>query len=152
MKAQETAARAARSLLALLACCATAGAADSAASSTWPVDSGEVTREFFGKHSGIDILAPAGTEVRAYTAGTVIGRDVNKTCGEQVRIRHVNGTVALYCNLTDIVVNVGADVAPGERLGAIAPPPGAVRSHLHFELKVDDKKVDPLMHLPRSPA
>jgi murein DD-endopeptidase MepM/ murein hydrolase activator NlpD len=130
----------------------TASAAASQSARAWPVENGHVAATFGGKHGGIDIAAAAGTEVRAFAAGRVVGRDVTKHCGAHVRIRHEDEITTLYCNLTDISVQPGDRVNTGSRVGAIAVPATGVSPHVHFELKVGDKKVDPLKHLPRTTA
>jgi murein DD-endopeptidase MepM/ murein hydrolase activator NlpD len=120
------------------------------ASTLWPVENGRVVAEFAGRHRGIDIAAPAGTAVRAFAGGVVAARDTSRHCGEHLSIRHADGSSTLYCNLADITVALGDAVKTGSSLGRIAAAPEGRKSHLHFELKLGDEKVDPLEHLPRT--
>ena len=118
----------------------------------WPIDNGQLVRGFVADHQGLDIAAEAGTEVHSWDAGVVIARGTSKGCGEFVQIHHESGATSRYCNLADIRVQTGDSVLSGATLGVIATPPAGVRAHLHFELKMDDRKVDPLEHLPRKSA
>ena len=121
-------------------------------SATWPIENGNVVKGFVANHQGLDIAADPGTEVHSWAAGVVIARGTSKGCGEFVQIHHESGATSRYCNLAGIRVREGEAVRSGATLGVIATPPAGVRAHLHFELKVDDRKVDPLEHLPRKPA
>lgn len=118
----------------------------------WPIDNGQVVRSFVANHQGLDIAADAGTEVHSWAAGVVIARGSSKGCGEFVQIQHESGATSRYCNLAGIRVREGETVLSGATIGVIATPPAGVRAHLHFELKMDDRKVDPLEHLPHQPA
>jgi murein DD-endopeptidase MepM/ murein hydrolase activator NlpD len=115
----------------------------------WPVANGQVLATFGGKHHGIDIGAEAGTPVHAFAAGTVLAVETTRHCGQQLRIRHADGAVSLYCNLSGIRVAAGDAVARDSVLGAVASAAEGRKPHLHFELKIGDEKVDPLPHLPR---
>ena len=132
----------------LLPLCVAANS-DAAQSTAWPVANGQVLATFGGKHHGIDIGAEAGSPVHAFAAGTVLARETTKHCGQQLRIRHANGAISLYCNLVEIRVAVGDSVARGLVMAAVAPAAKGGKPHLHFELKIGGEKVDPLMHLPR---
>jgi beta-lactamase regulating signal transducer with metallopeptidase domain len=114
----------------------------------WPVDG--VVLAGFGKHRGIDIAAPVGSSVRAYTAGTVLTVDSIKGCTGRVQIRH-ESLVGTYCNLSGVAVTVGQDVDADTVIGAIASPPAGVKAHLHFELS-EQTYIDPQSRLPRISA
>lgn len=126
--------------------------ATSAESQVWPVENGQVLSQFHAPHEGLDIAAAPGTPVLAYANGVVTTRDVTRHCGQRVRLQHAAGTVTLYCNLSDVNVELGETVLAGTPLGKIATPAKGTRPHLHFELKIGERKVDPLAHLPRAPA
>lgn len=119
---------------------------------TWPIDNGHVVRGFVANHQGLDIAADPGTEVHSWAAGVVIARGSSKGCGEFVQMHHQSGATSRYCNLAGIRVQEGDSVPSGATIGVIVTPPAGVRAHLHFELKMADRKVDPQEHLPRKPA
>ena len=118
----------------------------------WPVDNGQLLTGFGSLHHGIDIAATAGTEVRAFTTGIVVAQGSRKGCGEFVEILHPEDVRSRYCNLAQVRVQVKDAVKAGAPIGVIAAPADGKRAHLHFELKMGDKKVDPLDHLPRTTA
>ena len=105
-------------------------------------------------HPGIDILAPEGTAVVAYTDGKVISVRDDYFYGTTVAIEHAEGVVSYYMNLApelspDIVE--GAEVRGGQAIGTIgssAKIENADDPHLHFELRVNGALVDPTDELP----
>ena len=132
--------RTAATTLTLLYC------AVSHASPQWPVQGAVLAG--FNKHGGIDIAAAPGSTVHAYGAGTVTVTDAIKHCGRRVKLKHADGSVTVYCNLDAVHVKTGEVVTAGQALGTVAPPPPGRKAHLHFELHIGDKRVDPLTHLP----
>jgi murein DD-endopeptidase MepM/ murein hydrolase activator NlpD len=132
--------RAAATLLILSYCSATSAAPQ------WPVQGAVLAG--FNKHGGIDIAAASGSTVHAYGAGTVTTTDVVKHCGRRVKLKHADDSVTVYCNLDAVQVKPGDVVTEGQALGTVAPPPPGRKAHLHFELHIGDKRVDPLTHLP----
>lgn len=99
-------------------------------------------------HGGIDIAAPAGTPVHAFSAGEVIESGKRKGCNTFVRLQHANQMRTLYCNLANVRVELGESVAHDHTLGAVAVPSTGSQAHLHFELEIAGKKVDPTQYLP----
>jgi len=86
-------------------------------------------------HEGIDILAPAGAEVRAASPGLA------KYTG--------NGITTLYGHLATIRVQSGQTVPAGAEIGTVGRSGNATTHHLHFELRVDGEAVDPVPYLNR---
>ena len=116
--------------------------------SIWPVEEGHVVAGF-GKHRGIDIAAAAGTTVQSFRAGVVVGVGVVKGCGTRVQVRH-GSVLSTYCNVADVSVAAGQKVAAGATLAKIAAAAPGGRAHLHFEVQVDGKHLDPLALLPKA--
>lgn len=94
-------------------------------------------------HWGVDIAAPAGTEVRAVRAGVVadVSPDGRRSgYGNTVIVEHPDGTLTLYAHLQKFGpgVKVGTNVAAGTVLGYVgathAPSTAWMGSHLHFEV------------------
>jgi Peptidase family M23/FG-GAP-like repeat len=89
-------------------------------------------------HTAYDLAAPAGTEVRAAAAGTVITHD--KGCFDDhgwsnyVEIRHANGYTTFYAHLASVVNSLnGQQVAAGTTIGVQGRCGNATGDHLHFE-------------------
>ena len=98
-------------------------------------------------HSGVDIAAPKGTEVRAVDAGTVKKVYDDDMLGTTVAIEHANGAVTVYAGLKkEPPVKEGDSVEARGLIGYIgdtAISECAEESHLHFEIWIAGKPVDP---------
>jgi murein DD-endopeptidase MepM/ murein hydrolase activator NlpD len=94
--------------------------------------SGEV---FF--HSGIDLLAPVGTEVQATGDGTVAFAAEQGTYGNLVIINHGKGIQTRYAQLETIKVTAGQKVQQGDIVGTVGSTgqPTSPQPHLHFEVR-----------------
>ncbi len=120
----------------------------------WPV-AGPVSSGFGGRegrwHSGIDILAPEGTPVRAAETGVVLyAGDRMRGFGNAAVLDHGGGATTLYGHLKEIHVKSGDAVAAGTVIGAVGRTGNATTSHLHFELRMGDRSVDPMNYLQRA--
>lgn len=95
-------------------------------------DTGKV---FF--HSGLDLLAAAGTEVRAVGAGTVAFAGEQGNYGNLVVVNHQGGRQSRYAQLKSVVVNAGQAVKQGDLLGTVGSTgkPTSTQPHLHFEVR-----------------
>lgn len=98
-------------------------------------------------HPGVDIAAPKGSEVRAVDAGVVKRVYNDDMLGTTVMIEHANGVTTVYSGLKkDPPVTEGASVASRDIVGYIgdtAISECAEESHLHFEIWISGKPVDP---------
>ena len=64
-------------------------------------------------------------------------------------IKHDNGQETLYAHMrTDPIVSVGERVYQGQQIGEVGSTGYATGPHLHFEIRIDGEKVDPLKYLP----
>lgn len=106
-----------------------------------------MTLDQYMTHPGIDIEAPAGTEVKAIADGTITDVYDDDAYGITIEITHDNGYISKYSNLsTDKMVEKGDTVSQGQVLsnvGKTALYECKDPAHLHFELLKDGKKVDP---------
>jgi murein DD-endopeptidase MepM/ murein hydrolase activator NlpD len=103
-----------------------------------------------GRHTGIDILAPAGAEVRAASPGLAKYTGNGKHgYGNVVILDHGEGITTLYGHLATIRVQSGETVPAGTVIGTIGRSGNATTHHLHFELRVDGEAVDPILYLSR---
>jgi len=103
-------------------------------------------------HSGIDIAAELGTAVSAVADGTVIGVERDGMSGTTVSIEHGGGLVSIYSNLdADVLVGVGDEVEMGDligRVGQTSISEAGREPHLHLEMTLNGKAVNPLDYLP----
>lgn len=118
----------------------------------WPVIGGRFGRGFGYvrelrpdlPHDGIDIEAPEKTEVHAVADGIVAYSDNGiRGFGNCVIIIHPNGWVSVYAHMYRTTVPAGWRVQRGERIGFLGQTGIARGPHLHFELRVDGRPVDP---------
>ena len=123
----------------------------------WPAD-GDKTSGFgprvhpiFGsvrQHNGIDLGGDTGDRVRAARSGEVILAGEKGGFGNTIVIYHGLGYSTLYAHLSRIEVSVGQQVQSGGRIGAIGSTGWSTGPHLHFELRIDGRAVDPTPYLP----
>jgi len=121
----------------------------------WPAF-GEITTYFHeagslwvgGYHQGLDIGADYGSIIRAAADGTVIEAGPHPSYGNYVKIDHGGGVQTLYAHQSRIAVDVGEEVSRGQTIGYIGSTGVSTGPHLHFEVRVNGEKVDPLLYLP----
>jgi murein DD-endopeptidase MepM/ murein hydrolase activator NlpD len=119
---------------------------------SWPV-TGPITSPFGWRsspftgapdfHPGLDIAAPTGTTVTAAAGGTVIMAQWYGGYGNYILIDHGGGYSTGYGHLSAMYVSNGQSVKRGQAIGAIGMTGEATGPHLHFEVRIDGKPVDP---------
>lgn len=122
----------------------------------WPVNgkisSGFGRRGWRGFHSGIDIPARKGTPIRAVADGLVIvsGKSLDgySKYGRVVVVQHGDGMKTLYAHNHKNHVTPGDCVRAKEIIGEVGSTGNASGSHLHFEIRKNEKLVNPLKYLP----
>lgn len=119
----------------------------------WPVEGGRFGRGFGYvrrtrpdlRHDGVDIGADEGAPVRAIADGIVAYSDNGlRGYGNCVLVVHPNGMVSLYAHNSRNTVQPGWRVRRGERLALLGRTGIAHGPHLHFELRVGGRVVDPM--------
>lgn len=105
------------------------------------------TMKHWATHQGVDFKAEVGTAVRAVFDGEVASVNTTTMRGTEVTLKHSGGFSTVYALLAPSVpVKVGDKVKKGEVIGYVATTgyfEAADDPHLHFEVKRDDKLVDP---------
>lgn len=110
------------------------------------------TMNDYRTHLGVDILSPLGTEVKAVADGVVTNVWKDPFMGTCITVEHSGNAVSVYKNLDPEVkdgIIIGASVKAGDVIGAVgesAMNEISEEPHLHYELKVDGKHVDPKKH------
>jgi murein DD-endopeptidase MepM/ murein hydrolase activator NlpD len=122
----------------------------------WPV-TGPITSPFGWRihpisglrrfHEGIDIAASMGTTIGAAEAGRVIYAGWYGGYGNYISIDHGGGVSTGYGHCSRIYVSVGQDVARGQAIGAVGSTGNSTGPHLHFEVRINGKPIDPLTRL-----
>ena len=123
---------------------------------SWPV-TGTITSPFgwrsnpFGGapefHQGLDIAAPMGTTVTAAASGTVIMAQWYGGYGNYILIDHGGGYSTGYGHLSAIYVSNGQSIQRGQAIGAVGSTGQSTGPHLHFEVRIAGKPVDPAPRL-----
>ena len=104
-----------------------------------------MSRGFSRFHAGVDLTAPYGSPVRAAAPGTVVFAGVYYGYGNMIDIRHDDGTVTRYGHLSKFAkgLHVGTPVGLGEEIGNIGTSGHAHGAHLHFEVRISGRAIDP---------
>jgi LysM repeat protein len=114
----------------------------------WPLV-GIITQGFYEVHQAIDIAAPYGSPVYAGRAGQVIRSGWARTgYGYTVIIDHGEGLWSLYSHMKGEWVRVGDWVERGQLIGEVGSTGNSSGPHMHFEIRVDGERVNPLDYLP----
>ena len=126
--------------------------------SVWPVD-GRLTSGFGWRrspisrrqkmHSGVDISAPRGTPVHAAASGTVVMARYNSGYGRMVTLDHGYGILTRYAHNSRLMVREGDWVEAGELIATVGSTGQSTGPHLHFEMVVEGRFVDPMDYLPQ---
>jgi murein DD-endopeptidase MepM/ murein hydrolase activator NlpD len=115
----------------------------------WPT-AGRITRCVTGSHVGCDIANPSMPPIFAAQSGTVVGvyRYSVSGYGLAVVVDHGNGIQTLYAHMSEIYVTRGQSVLQGQSVGRMGNTGNSTGTHLHFEVRVNGKKQNPLNYLP----
>lgn len=95
-------------------------------------------------HAGTDFAASYGTPIYATADGVVTGAGWENGYGRMITIRHEFGIETRYAHLSDIRVDVGQRVSRGERIGDMGNSGRSTGTHLHYEVRIGKKAVDPM--------
>lgn len=98
------------------------------------------------EHRGVDLQAPAGTKVRSIAAGVVEFAGWQRGYGNVVEIRHDSRHATLYAHLQAFGPGLvkGARIGQGDLIGLVGSTGWATGPHLHYELKIQGRVVNPL--------
>jgi murein DD-endopeptidase MepM/ murein hydrolase activator NlpD len=102
-------------------------------------------------HSGLDVVVPLGTPVKASAAGKVLATGNYFFNGKTVFIDHGNGLITLYCHLSRINVHTGQRVRKGQRIALSGMTGRATGPHLHWSVVLNGTMVDPELFIPPMP-
>lgn len=127
-----------------------------------PVDSTRITSRFGWRlnptgpgayiHIGQDYGVPCGSPVRAAEDGTVVQSAWAGHSGQRVRVDHGSGVETAYSHNSLLVVHVGDTVRQGDLLALSGTTGNSTGCHVHFEVYLNGKWVDPARYLPLLPG
>jgi len=98
-------------------------------------------------HEGIDVTAPMGAPIIAPASGTVTKVATESGYGKVLEIDHGNGIVTRYAHCSRIDVRQGQRVTRGQRVAAVGSTGLSTGPHLHYEIHINGKVVDPLTYV-----
>ena len=114
----------------------------------WPVDGGRFNGSLgsYRGHTGMDIAAPIGTNVRASKPGYVTqarNGGWNYGYGRTIVIDHGDGVITRYAHLSRVNVYAGQYVEKGQIIGAVGVTGNTTGPHLHFEIRIGGQIMAP---------
>lgn len=102
-------------------------------------------------HAGIDFRGPVGSPIFAAADGRVTFAGVKSGYGNAIEITHGNGMLTRYAHLSRIDVKVGQGVGAGSTIGGLGSTGRSTGPHLHFEVRINDRAVNPRPFLEAAP-
>jgi murein DD-endopeptidase MepM/ murein hydrolase activator NlpD len=103
-------------------------------------------------HWGLDIAAPSGTRVTAPASGRVRAVHREFAAGLVVEIDHGSGIVTRYLHLRSASVKTGQEVSAGATIATVGSSGLSTGAHLHYEVRVNGRAMDPLRYRLVMPA
>lgn len=98
-------------------------------------------------HSGTDFAAAYGTPIYATADGVVTFAGWSSGYGRLVKIQHEFGIETRYAHQSKLMVKVGQRVSRGEQIGAMGNSGRSTGTHLHYEVRVGGKAVNPMIYI-----
>ncbi len=103
-------------------------------------------------HAGMDIDGERGDAIIAPASGTIVKAGWQGGYGNMIEIDHGNGLTTRYGHLSKVEVLVGEPVRRGQPIGLIGSTGRSTGPHLHYELRLNDKAINPRRFLPPEPT
>ena len=98
-------------------------------------------------HTGLDISAKTGTDIKVVAAGTVISAKYEGSYGNLVKIDHGNGVETWYAHTSKMYVKAGQKVESGDVIAAVGSTGNSTGPHLHLEIRINGEHVNPQKYL-----
>jgi murein DD-endopeptidase MepM/ murein hydrolase activator NlpD len=102
-------------------------------------------------HAGIDFKGAVGSPIYAAAEGRVTFAGRKSGYGNAIEITHGNGMLTRYAHLSRIGVKVGQEVNAGATIGGLGSTGRSTGPHLHFEVRINDRAVNPRPFLEAAP-
>ncbi len=112
-----------------------------------------LSQKFTRFHPGYDIRAAFGSEIHSVSPGTVVSVEFEAGgYGRYVLIEHENDIQTLYAHMSKTTMKVGDNVDTSDVIGYVGLTGHSTGPHVHFEVRVGDKRVNPGFILPEITA
>ena len=98
-------------------------------------------------HTGLDIACSAGTDIKVTSKGTVTFAAYSGSYGNLVKVDHGNGVETWYGHCSKLYAKVGQTVEAGDVIAAVGSTGNSTGPHLHFEIRIDGKTMNPQDYL-----
>ena len=98
-------------------------------------------------HTGLDISAVTGTDIKVVADGTVISAGYSGSYGYLVKVDHGNGVETWYAHTSKMYVKKGDTVKAGDVIAAVGSTGNSTGPHLHLEIRVNGETVNPQDYL-----
>lgn len=93
-------------------------------------------------HTGIDLSASTGTKIVSATDGTVVLNSSQGDFGKHIKIQN-GDTIFIYAHCSKLYVNEGDEIKQGKEIAEVGATGNATGPHLHFEVRYQNRTVDP---------
>lgn len=103
-------------------------------------------------HGGMDIDGERGDIVVAPANGTVLKSGYQGGYGNMIEVDHGNGLTSRYGHLSKMEVEVGDSITRGQLIGFVGSTGRSTGPHLHYEIRMNDKPINPRHFLPPEPV
>ena len=97
----------------------------------------------YAMHEGLDFAAPRGTPIKAAAAGIVVSAGYQSGYGKTVDIDHGDGLMTRYAHASSLSVKPGEMVERGQPIARVGSTGRSTGAHLHFEVRVAGRAMDP---------
>ncbi len=103
-------------------------------------------------HEGVDIAAPSGTRVATTLPGVVTRAGLSLSYGRFIEVKHEDGLVSFYAHLSGTAkgLKAGSRVTAGQTIAYVGGSGRSTGSHLHFEIRQNDRPMNPALFIGRS--
>jgi murein DD-endopeptidase MepM/ murein hydrolase activator NlpD len=119
----------------------------------WPTVGGYVSSQqgyrWNKMHKGIDIARPSDYTIKAADNGVIVSAGYDGGYGNKIVIDHQNGYRTVYAHLASMNVSKGQTVSRGSKIGVMGRTGNSTGVHLHFEVYLNGKLIDPMSKLNR---
>lgn len=113
-----------------------------------PLFGGRLTTKYSKWHPGIDIAIATGTTIKPIKSGKVISAGWESGYGLSVVVDHGDGLTSRSAHLSKLFVKNDQSVDTNQALGLVGSTGHSTGPHLHLEIYLDEKSINPLEYLP----
>lgn len=114
-----------------------------------PLYGGRLTTKYSTWHPGVDIAIALGTQIKPVKTGKVRSAGWEVGYGQCVVLDHGDGLTSRYAHLSKMFVKTGQEVKADTPLGLVGSTGHSTGPHLHLEIALDGKTINPLEYLPQ---